>query len=173
MHVTLFMAISLNGFVADEAGSEEFISDENWKMFCTLAREKGNFIIGRNTYEAVKTWGANYSFDDLKEVTKVIVTSDDSFSVPSEYILASSPQDALQKLSDKGFQSVLLGGGPTLNSAFTKEGLVDEVIFNIEPVIVGKGKSVFASEDFQKNLEFISTKELINGIVQVRYKVKK
>ena len=70
-------------------------------------------------------------------------------------------------------RSVLLGGGPTINSGFIKENLVDEIIFNIEPVIMGKGKPVFASEDFQTNLEFNSVKELAEGVIQVRYTVKR
>lgn len=171
MNVTLFMAISLNGIVADESGSEDFISDSNWGIFCQLAREKGSLIIGRKTLEAVKSWGADYSFDDLSDIPRVILTT--SKEIGPSYIAVSSPQDALEKLSERGIHSVLVGGGPTVNSSFIKVGLVDEVIFNIEPILVGKGKSVFAPEDFQTELEFESVRELPNEIVQVRYKVRK
>lgn len=172
MNVTLFMAISLNGFVADESGSEEFISHANWDIFCGLAREKGSLIIGRKTFEAVKNWGADYSFDDLKDIPRVVLTTGSS-DVGPEYILASSPQEALEKLSGLGIRSTLIGGGPTVNSSFMKAGLVDEIIFNIEPVVVGKGKAVFAPDDFEAQLQFDSVKELSDGIVQVHYKVKK
>ena len=173
MHVTLFMAISLNGIVADESGSEDFISDANWDVFCELAREKGGLIIGRKTLEAVKTWGTDYSFEVLDDIPRVVMTASGSNKIGPNYIIASSPQDALEKLSERGLRSVLVGGGPTVNSSFLKEGLVDEIIFNIEPVLVGKGKSVFAPEDFQTNLKFDSMKELADGIIQVRYKVKR
>ena len=166
------MAMSLNGFVADETGSEDFISDKSWDAFCELAKEKGAFIIGRKTLEAVKTWGPEYSFDSLGDIPKIILTGS-GVEVGNGFINASSPQEALQKLSELGVRSVLLGGGPTINSGFIKENLVDEIIFNIEPVIMGKGKPVFASEDFQTNLEFNSVKELAEGVIQVRYTVKR
>lgn len=171
MNVTLFMAISLNGFVADESGSEDFISNVNWEAFCALAREKGNFIIGRKTLEAVKNWDAGYSFDDLADETRVVLTSEAN-SLPKGYIAASSPQHALQIVGQQGKRFALIAGGPTVNSSFMKERLVDEIIFNIEPVVVGKGKPVFTPEDFQTILKFNSVKELTDGIIQVRYKVK-
>lgn len=166
------MAISLNGFVADEAGSEEFISHANWETFCTLAREKGNFIIGRKTLEAVKNWDADYSFDDLADVTRVVLTTDAN-SLPAGYMAATSPQYALSLLGEQGKEVALVTGGPTVNTSFLKANLVDEIIFNIEPIVVGKGKSVFAPENFQTDLIFDSTSEIVDGIIQVRYKVKK
>ena len=166
------MAISLNGYVADESGSEDFISHANWETFCALAREKGSFIIGRKTLDAVKNWDVDYGFDDLADVTRVVLTSGAN-SLPEGYIVASSPQHALQIVGHQGKKFALITGGPTVNSSFMKERLVDEIVFNIEPVVIGKGKSVFTPESFQANLEFNSVKELADGIIQVRYKVKK
>ncbi|RJQ36328.1 hypothetical protein C4552_03510 [Candidatus Parcubacteria bacterium] len=168
MRVALFMAMSLNGFVADESGSEDFISDANWTVFCALAREKGALIIGRKTLETVASWDADYSFDDLADIPRVVITSRPN-QLKTGFIAAASPEDALQKLSAQGIASVLVGGGPTVNSAFMQAGLVHEVIFNIEPVIVGAGKPVFAHRDFTMSLQFKSVQKLEHGIIQVQY----
>ena len=173
MQVTLFMAISLNGIVADESGSEDFISHANWETFCSIAREKGNFIVGRKTLEAVKNWDADYGFDDLNDLTRIVLTSSGAGRLDAGYIAASSPGNALEVLRQNGYSFALVSGGPTVNSSFMKDGLIDEIIFNVEPVIVGKGKSVFAPEDFITQLRFESMKELQDGITQVRYKVKR
>src|SRR3989344_6870110 len=122
MKTTLYMAMSANGIVATETGDEEFLSHENWEKFCGLAREFRNFVVGRKTYEAVKKWDGGYNFDDLVGVEKVIVSQEKNFKLDSGYTLANSPEDALAKLSQKGFQKVLITGGAKLN-------LLDEIIF--------------------------------------------
>ena len=101
MKTTLYMAMSANGIIATETGDEEFLSHENWEKFCELARELGNFVVGRKTYEAVKKWNGGYNFDDLIGIEKIIISQDQNFKLDEGYTLASSPQDALAKLSQK------------------------------------------------------------------------
>ena len=169
MKVILYMAISLNGYIADENGNEDFLSHENWEKFCGLARGCGNFIVGRRTYEAVKNWGDGFGFDDLKGIKKVIISQDESYKLDDGYILASSPKDALLKLQE--FDSVLVTGGSTINSAFIKDDLLNEIILNIEPALIGNGIPLFAKDSFYKKLEFVSLEQFKSGIVTLKYKI--
>ena len=171
MKTILYMAISANGIIATETGDEEFLSHENWEKFCELAREFGNFIVGRNTYEAVKKWDGGYNFDNLIGVEKVVISQDKNFKLDDGYILASSPQDALAKLSR--FENVLVTGGANINSAFAKVNLLDEIILNVEPVFVGKGIPLFAPQDFELNLKLISSEKSDKGIITFNYSVVK
>lgn len=167
------MAISANGIIATETGDEEFLSHENWEKFCELAKEFGNFVVGRKTYEAVKKWDDGYNFDDLVGVEKVIISEDKNFKLDKGYTLANSPQEALAKLSEKGFEKVLITGGANVNSTFAKVNLLDEIILNVEPVVVGKGIPVFASEDFELKLKLISSEKSASGILTLGYNVLK
>jgi dihydrofolate reductase len=170
MKVTLYMAMSLNGYIAEENGNEDFLSHVHWETFCNLAQKYGNVIVGRKTYEAVKAWDGGFNFDDLKGVQKVVISRDENYKLDDGYILATSPKDALEKL--KGFESILVSGGSTINTAFIKENSIDEVIFNIEPVLVGNGIPLFDQVEFSKNLQFVSADQL-NGIVTLHYSVSK
>ena len=170
MKVTLYMAMSLNGYIADQNGSEDFLSHKNWEKFCALAQEYRNFIVGRKTYGAVKNWNEGFSFDDLKGIRKVIISQDENYKLDEGYVLATSPRDALAKLQD--FESVLVTGGPTINTAFIQENLLDELILNVEPVLIGKGIPLFVQDDFSQKLYFVSSKET-NGIVTLQYRVLK
>lgn len=173
MKTTLYMAISANGMIATESGNEDFLSHQNWEMFCELAREFGNFIVGRKTYEAVKAWDDGYNFDDLVGVEKVIISQNKDFDLDEGYILASSPQEALTKLSDKGFEKALVTGGAEINSEFAKANLLDEIMLNIEPVLVGKGIPLFAPQDFEIKTKLASVKQSESGIATLRYVVLK
>ena len=173
MKTTLYMAISANGIIATETGDEEFLSHENWEKFCGLAREFGNFVVGRKTYEAVKKWNDGYNFDDLVGIEKIIISQDQNFKLDEGYALAISPEDALAKLSKKGFDKALVTGGASINSAFAKAKVLDEIILNIEPIFVGKGIPLFAPQDFELNLQLISSDKTDKGITTLSYSVVK
>ena len=76
-------------------------------------------------------------------------------------------------LEKHGFKKILVGGGGKINSSFMKEGLVDEIIIQIEPLIFGKGIKLFADEDFEAKLKLLETKMLSKNEIQLHYKVKK
>ncbi len=172
MKVILYMAISLNGIIARENREEDFLSDDNWLTFLELIKETGCTIWGRNTYEVVKKWEKKY-FDDLEGIVKVIVSSDENYKIDPGFEKAPSPEKALEYLEKNGFDKVIVSGGSGLNTSFAKNNLIDEVIFNINPVVVGKGIPVFSPDNFDLNLEVIETKKISDQIIQVKYKVKK
>lgn len=51
------------------------------------------------------------------------------------------PKDALAELYTRDRQHVFLEGGPTLAAAFLTEGLVDEVVAYVAPILLGAGQS--------------------------------
>lgn len=166
------MAISVNGKIARKNGDEDFLSHENWEKFVSLAKKYGNFVVGRKTYEAVKRWGEDYSFDDLVGVEKIVISQNTSKKLDEGYTLADSPKDAIEKLSQKGFENILVTGGATINSAFAKEKLLDEIILNVEPVFIGQGIPLFSEDEFDIQTELIATEKLGN-ILTLHYKVLK
>lgn len=166
------MAISLNGIIARENNEEDFLSHENWITLVDLAHKTGCMIWGRKTHELVKTWDKQY-FEGIKGIRAVIVSTNLNYEVGEGFELASSPKEALEKLKKEGFSTAMLTGGATLNSSFAKLGLIDEIILNIEPVVVGKGIPLFFPKQFDLNLQLLKTKRLKNNILQLHYKVKK
>lgn len=165
--------MSVNGYIARKNGDEDFLSHKNWETLCDIAKECGCFIIGRKTYEAVQKWGEGYSFDNLEVREGVIITKNSDFKIDGNYMIANSPADAISKLKSKGFEKILVSGGSTVNSAFMKEGLIDEIILNVEPFVLGNGIRLFSEEEFECGLELLESKSLSDGIMQFRYKVKK
>lgn len=170
MKTILFMAMSLNGIIADKSGGEDFLSDANWECFSTLAKEHGCFIVGRKTYEIVQKW-PDFNFDSIDAELKIVISSDKSLKLHSPFLLADSPKDAIEKAMASGFKSAILAGGSTINSAFMVENLIDEVIINIEPAILGSGIPVFGESEFEKHLSLIETVKITDDILRVRYKV--
>ena len=170
--VLLYIAISINGIIARENNEEDFISHENWKEFVRLAKEFGCMVWGSKTLEVVLSWPKEYK-GELKGVRKIVISSKQGLDVPIGYTLVNSPKEALSLLEKEGFKAVLLAGGSNLNASFAKEGLIDEIIISIEPVIVGKGIPIFATENFDLKTLLINTKKLNDQLIQLHYKVLK
>lgn len=171
MKVILTMAVSANGMIATKTGSEEFLSHDNWLQFVKLAKRVGCFMWGRKTYEAVIKWEGDY-LSDLKDVKKVIISSSNS-ELNEGFILAHSPEEALKMFEADGFDEVIITGGSIINSDFAKKGLIDEVIFDVNPSILGEGIPVFSAFDFELKMELVKFEKVGDNIVELHYKVKK
>lgn len=76
------------------------------------------------------------------------------------YIVAThNLQELKRSLHKKGYQYVLVEGGPTLLGSFLRESLIDEIFLTIAPKIYGT--------------ENLTTKNLVEGILFPPYKIKK
>lgn len=170
MKITLFLAMSANGIIARENSGEDFLSDENWKMFCKLVEETGCLITSRKAYGTVKQW-KDFNFDKIN-AKKIIVSRNKSLKLKDNYYLASSPKDSIKKVQELKFDKAILSSGSELNRSFMDTGLINNIILNIEPAILGRGIKLFSNKNFYTKLKLLSLTKR-KGIVQLRYKVIK
>lgn len=172
MHVTLHMSASLNGFMARTNDDTDFLTHDNWLVFVELAHRKGAAIWGRKTHEVVRGYGAQF-FQDLAGLPCVVLSRDRQFPIEPGFIVATSPNQALEFLRQAGHTKVLLVGGAGVNSAFARAGLIDAVILNIQSVIVGQGLPLFAPAAFDLPLQLQAIDRVRPDIVQLHYLVQK
>ncbi|MCC6404801.1 MAG: dihydrofolate reductase family protein [Candidatus Yanofskybacteria bacterium] len=168
MKTTLFAATSADGYIARLDGSEDFLSDAHWDTFTTMAREYGNFIVGRKTYEHVRDWSENVNFDSLAGLARIVVTRDSSFVAPG-FIIATSPRAALSMLAERGQSRALVIGGTAINTSFFQENLLDTVVLSIEPVTLGEGLSVFDDPEVMSFFQLVSAENSPDGRTIRRY----
>ena len=53
---------------------------------------------------------------------------------------------------------------------FTKLGLVDEYWFKLQPIVLGKGKSISKDVTKKINLKLIESKAFDSGVITLRYR---
>ena len=71
----------------------------------------------------------------------------------------------------EGKDICVLGGGLLAKSLF-EANLIDEIGFNIHPVLLGSGIPLFHEMNHQIDLELLDCKVFKNGCVLVSYRVK-
>ena len=79
--LTLYNAVSSEGFIARKDGNEDFIPDNLWQNFINLCEEYGALIMGRNTYDTIQNYGEEFiqSFEELP-IKKIVVSSNQDFN---------------------------------------------------------------------------------------------
>lgn len=170
MKVILYNAISLDGIVARKDGREDFISNETWLETCRLSKKVKCLILSRKAYGAIMSW--KFDMSSFENVTKIIVSKEQKIKLNQGEIYAGSPKAALKIAKSMGFKEVLFSAGEKLNNVFLKENLIDEMIINVEPIIVGEGIRIFSNK-FNKRLRLVKTKKLKKGIIQLYYNIVK
>ncbi len=168
MKVILYMATSLNGMVAKIDDDTSWISKEEWDSYSSVVRTAGNLVVGHRTYGILTK---QPEFSELKNVKLVVVAQKDFKTSSSNHFVAHSPKEALKLL--KGFEHVIVAGGGALNASFMEENLVDEIYIDVEPIVFGKGISLFREKNFERKLEFLGQKNITENEIQLHYKVLK
>lgn len=177
--VSVYIATSLDGFIAREDGGLDWLDEANATVpvgedfgFRAFLGSVDALIMGRKTFEKVLSFG-EWSYGK----TPVVVMSRNSISFPRgvpDTVTHSSekPRDILDRLSGEGATHVYVDGGVTI-TGFLSEGLIDEITLTVVPVIIGSGIPLFAAMENDIRLAHIRTTAYDFGFVQCVYAVNK
>lgn len=172
MHLTLFESVSLNGMIGRPDGAGDFFSQFCWTGFVEIARETGAMIWGRTTHDIVREWPA--ALGDLAGVTGVVLTRNEDYKTEPGWTVAATPRAAISFLESAGIARALVAGDQSVNTAFAREGLLDELHFFIESVAIGRGMPLFADQDFPDlKLALMDASRPAPSVLSVRYAVER
>ena len=173
---------SLDGYVADEAGSFDWaMPDEQVHAFINdLMRPVGTHLYGRRLYEVMAGWETDPSlaeqspvmrdFAELWQAADKIVYST-TLAAPSTArtrIERSFHPEAVRELKATADRDLVVGGPELAAQAFAA-GLVDECHLFLAPVIVGGGKRSLP-DHVRLQLELLDERRFGNGMVHLGYR---
>jgi dihydrofolate reductase len=143
MKVSVFIATSLDGFIARNDGGLDWLDEANAIVpdgedcgFQVFMDSVDTLIMGRKTYEKILSFG-EWPYGE----TPVVVLSRNPISFPPnvpDSVTHSSERlrDLLKRLSDEEVEHVYVDGGITIQR-FLAEALIDEITVTVIPVILG------------------------------------
>jgi dihydrofolate reductase len=150
MKVSIFIAVSLDGYIARQDGSLDWLDTANTRVPAGEDCGYGKFIasvdvliMGRKSFEKVLSFGG-WHYGELP----VVVWSRQGVEIPSHLqktvsCSSESPQALLQRLAQAGHRHAYVDGGVTIQS-FLHAGLVNELTITTIPVLLGEGIPLFA-----------------------------
>lgn len=169
--IVLYIATSLDGFIAGPNDDLSWLFDigEEDYGYADFLGGVGALVMGRRTYDVVRSFGA-WPYADRPTY---VFTHHPPTDAPADAPITFVSEDVASFVRDLRAQTagdIWLMGGGSLASAFRAEGLIDEYILSIHPVLLGDGVPLFPGTPPRTDLRLLETTPYPDGLVQLRYR---
>lgn len=167
-------ANSLDNFIARKDGAVDWLlwGDEAAAVMADYWQKFDTILMGRKTYEVAlqQSKGKRNPYPGIKSYvfSRTLKAGKDS----GVEIIAKDAAGFVRKLKkDAGKEICVMGGGDFAKTLFEAD-LIDEIGFNVHPVLLGSGIPLFHEMNRQIDLELLESRPFKNGCVLLTYRVK-
>ncbi len=142
--LVMSLAMSLDGYIADEDGGYDWIKGDGSRALDTPAKwDYAAFLEG---VDAVVMGRACYDqgmLDEFRDKTVFVATHEPLSDRDNLRFVGGDVCALIGKEREKPGKDIFLFGGGKLADGFIKADMVDEYIIGIVPVILGRGRPLF------------------------------
>jgi dihydrofolate reductase len=174
MKISMYVAISLDGFIAkpdgnidwltEEATQAELEDDADYKAFLGSVDA---LVMGGKTYRQVLTF-RDWPYQGKKCV--VISKTETASDLPGVVFTKATPEQIIGELRQEGHKHIWVMGGGEIHSLFLRAGLIDEMRIFVMPLVLGEGISLFAPPVPEVRWQLTSHKTWRSDIVELHYR---
>jgi dihydrofolate reductase len=134
-----------------------------------------DLLLGRRTYDIwAGFWpkaGNSPVANGLNAATKYVATHrPDSLEWGPVGDLGADVIEGVRGVKSTDGPDLIVWGSSTLTSVLLDQGLVDEVVLLVYPVLLGRGKRLFSDSADPRELAFVSTKATSTGVLINTYR---
>lgn len=148
---------------------------EGGKVVLAEHGEGFDLLLGRRTYDSwAATWPkvpSNPMADRLNAATKFVLTHrPESLEWGPAEGLGADLVESVQQLKAKDGPDLILSGSSTLTSTLLENGLADEALLIVYPVLLGTGKQLFVEGTPAQSFQLVNSRALPSGVVLNNYR---
>ncbi len=181
--VTIHMAASLDGFIARKDGrvdwletSDEFVGGDTMDpaFVAAFLETIDCYVMGSRTYETAlrfEAQGLGWVYGD--KPTFVLTTRELPRTRDTIEFHSGDLAQLVNSRLRPAFRSIWIAGGGMVAAECLRLGLADEIRYSILPVVIGDGIPFFGNLDRDITLHLEETKAYTNGMVELRYTVRR
>jgi dihydrofolate reductase len=167
-------ACSLDGYVAARNGAIDWLhmSKDVEDVMRKSWASTDTILVGRKTWEFAKAMGGGGEIPGVK--VKSYVFSRTLKSIPdkdTELVTADAAEFVRTLKAQPGKDIIVMSGG-NFATSLLREGVIDEIGFNIHPVLLGGGVPALLDPGRRVKLELTECRQLDGGCVLVNYRVR-
>lgn len=168
----VFIACSLDGYIADENESLEFLNcvhdeDEDYG-YSSFYDKVQTVLIGRKTYDTLISFGMPFAHEGKE--TFVFTRKFREENRHAKFI-TDNPVEFVKILKNTPGGLIYCDGGGTIVTQLITAKLVDEIVVSIIPRLLGKGTKLFNENLMgQIPLYLVSSRSFPSGLVQIKYR---
>jgi dihydrofolate reductase len=181
--IRIFEHTSLDGVISPPEVS--VFADGGWSApyrtpagAASLAERQGkgfDLLLGRRTYDLFAGhWpkaGNHPLANGLNAATKYVATHrPDSLGWGPVGHLGADVVQGVRDVKSKDGPDLVIWGSTTLTTVLLEQGLVDDVVLFVYPVLVGRGKRLFQDSDDPRALVLAGTKVVFSTVLMNTYR---
>ena len=171
--ISLFIAMSLDGYIADRNGGVNWLTgqgndDDNIDVYSEFVKDIDTVVMGRNTYHQIVT---ELSPDEwvYQDFTTYVVTHNPKELSDKIHFVNESPVDLVKRLRKEKGKGIWICGGANLIQQLVKEDAIDCYYITVIPTILGSGIRLFENADHVIKLKLLKTQSY-NGTIDLIYR---
>lgn len=168
--VVLYIAMSMDGFIAKENDDINFLSvvespgeDYGYEDFIKTV---DTVIMGRRTYDKVLGFGIDFPHKERK--CYVISASRKGRDENVEYY-SGDLAEQIRKIRETDGKDIFIDGGAEVVNELLQQNLIDNFIISIIPYFTGGGVALFKNGRPEHKLKFLRSVTFPTGLVQLWY----
>lgn len=170
--VTLFIAMSLDGYIADKDGGVDWLNGqeedgENMDTYSEFIKTIDTIIMGWNTYHQVITELSPEEWIYPEQVSFVI-THREIPSTERIRFTSESPCDLVKRLREEEGNGIWICGGASIVRQLMETDLIDTLHISVIPTLLGDGVRLFGPLEKEQKLRLVKTQSY-NGITDLVY----
>ena len=177
-----FENVSLDGYFVDAHGDMSWAhqqADPEWNEFTARnAGGEGVLLFGRVTYDMMASfWPTPAAAEQMPEVAagmnrmpKVVFSRKmDKATWKNTTLVKTDPAAEVRKMKKESGPGLVVMGSGTIVSLLTQAGLIDEYQLVVNPIVLGKGRTLFEGVKEKIGLKRTNARTFGNGNVVLHY----
>lgn len=164
-------ACSLDGYLADRHGAVDWLhhSKDVQEIMAKSWATVDTILFGRKTFEFAAKMGGG---PGISGVNGYVFSRTLSKAPKGLELVSSDAGEFVRALKSKPGKDMIVMSGGNLATSLLRAGVIDEIGFNIHPVLLGAGVPSFLDTGDRIKLELLESRPLHGGCVLVTYRVK-
>lgn len=171
---TVFIATSLDGFIADRDGGLGWLEtvpnpDGDDGGFADFTARVDAVVMGRVTFETMVGFDVGWPYP-----VPGLILSTTLSGIPVGFekhvtLCQGSPSEIVAQAAERGFQRLYIDGGTTIQG-FLAADLIDEMIVTEVPILLGGGSRLFGALAAPLAFDLIEARSLRGQLLQKHYR---
>ena len=179
----VFNSVTADGYFTDQNGDMSWAhkqDDPEWNAFTAEnAKSGGELLFGRVTYDLMASFWPTPAAakmapgiaESMNKAPKVVFSKKmDKASWNNTRIIKGNLAEEIRKLKEAPGDGLVLMGSGKIISQIALEDVIDEYQMVVNPLALGKGRTMFDGIEGKLNLTLTSTRAFQNGNVLLSYK---
>ncbi|MDE2030928.1 MAG: dihydrofolate reductase [Patescibacteria group bacterium] len=172
--------ISVDGFFAGENGEIDWhnVDAEFNKYAIEFLNTIDSLLFGRITYELMASyWPTEAALNDdqivaskMNNLSKIVFSKTRNIlEWNNSKVFSEINAEEIKKLKQTEGKDIAIFGSGTIVSELTKLRLIDEYRLIVNPIVLGKGKSLFSYIEKRYKLQLVKVEKFKSGNVSLHY----